>query len=195
MELLPPPPANGEVVLTAELIQCLDVTKRLLQRGLDEDVPLRFCYAEQMMTAVFRGMRLLDVPPRDRQAWLESIGRRSLAKERRRTPGEIDWNECTHLQTRVAELLLEDGQTELAKEVIVRLQSEMPARYLATAYSDVGLIRAGDRQGQRSPTAGRFQPADQPDREANNTHALDSISRRGPLQQPEGIRSQQEWEL
>ena len=141
-----PPLTNARLTLAPELVQALDAVKRLLERGVEDDVKFRFNTAEWTLVPVFRGMKLMDVPAAQRQAWLETIAARCLEKVKRGTARAIeptdDWQDCIHLQVRTAELLIEDGQMEPARRIMGRAQSEFPPAYSATAYSVSNLMRA-----------------------------------------------------
>jgi hypothetical protein len=139
--------SSATLTLTPELVQALDAAKRLLERGVEDDVKFRFDTAEWMLVPTFRGMRLVNVPVAERQAWLETIADRCLKKVKRGKARGIDpicwdWQQCIHLQVRIAELLIEDGQMNPARRIMARAQSDFPAEYASTAYSEINLMRA-----------------------------------------------------
>jgi hypothetical protein len=70
------------LVLTPEAVQDLDLVKRLLQRWIDDGAAVRSVYAAKYMTVItYRGMGRVNMPATERQAWLEEISRRCLAKD------------------------------------------------------------------------------------------------------------------
>jgi hypothetical protein len=105
----------------------------------------------------FRGMRAMDVPLAERDAWLEGMAHRCLQKAKRGRARGIgtayDWQKCLHLQIRVAELLMDDGQTEPARRILAQARSAFPAEDPGTVFGAINLIRAvaakaGDAQLQ-----------------------------------------------
>ncbi len=129
-----PPFPEAPPTMTPELVQALDAMKRLLERGVEDDVTFRFETADRILFLTARGMRSMSVPAAEREAWLETIARRCLEKAKRgqarATNACDDWRGCIALQFSVAAFLLEDGQRERAKQVIARAQSAMPRRYV-----------------------------------------------------------------
>ena len=133
------PFTDDMLTLTPEVAQAIDATKRLVERGSEDHVKLRFNVVEWMLIPAFRGMRLMKVPPAERDAWIEAISRRCFEKLMRGVSGGVDhaydwspdyaWFECGHLQVRIAELLSEDGQTERAKQIIVRTRTDILAQH------------------------------------------------------------------
>jgi hypothetical protein len=127
------PVTKATLALTPEIVQGLDAVKRLLERGIEDDVSLSYADADRMMAVAYHGMRLLDVPAVERQAWLEKIRRRCRDKIRRsvmnKTFPDIEWSDYLQLQVHCAELLLEEGEKERAKQIFAEAQSEMPASF------------------------------------------------------------------
>ena len=141
-----PPFRSGMLALTPELVQALDAAKRVLERGFEDDVKFRFDTSEWMLVPTVRGMRLMNVPAAQRQAWLTATADRCLAKVKRGRARAIDpiddWQHCIHLQARIAELLIEEGQTEAARRILDRAQSDVPPQYASSAYGAINLMRA-----------------------------------------------------
>ena len=141
-----PPFTNDMLTMTPELLKALNAAKRLLDRGVEDDVKFRFDATEWMLVPIFRGMRLVHVPTAERQAWLKTIAIRCLEKVKRGRARAIDpiwdWQHCIHLQVRIAELLIEDGQMDSAKQVLAQAQNNLPEEYASTAYSIINLMRA-----------------------------------------------------
>ena len=158
------PFTSGRLTLTPELVEALDAAKRLLERGVDDDVSFRYYMAEGMLVATFRGMRFTNMPAAQRQAWLKMIAGRCLEKVKRGKAryGDprtlvFDWQECTHLQVPVtAELLVEDGQPDAASRILARAQSDIPRVYVSGAYSLLNLMRAKVRNAHDAPLWAEF---------------------------------------
>ncbi len=129
--------SQDSFTFTPELVQGLDAVKQLVERGVEDDVKCRFSSVERMIAVTYRGMELLDVSPADRQAWLEKIYRRCSEKnERIEKSGRgcaVDWDEYARLSVRIAELFIEDGQTDKGKQIVARALATMPAKYSQSA--------------------------------------------------------------
>lgn len=139
------PVRKGTLVLTPELVEGLEAVKQLLERGLEDDVALRFDSAERMVAVTYHGMESLDVPPAERQAWLERVLRRAGEKIKRveKTSHfpDSEWNEYLRMKIRIAELFMEDGCMDRAKQIVAQVPAEMAVRYGAWS-SVTQLMRA-----------------------------------------------------
>jgi tetratricopeptide (TPR) repeat protein len=146
----PAPAEEAALTITPELAQALDAAKQLLERGIEDDVKFRYDNAQQMMRIAFRGMRLLDVPAAERQAWLEKIGGRCRDKIKRgvmdKTFPENDWYMYVALQVCRAQLLMEDGQVDAARGVLAQARSDIPAEYYSRVHGEISLIQAEVRK-------------------------------------------------
>ena len=114
----------------AQRAQGLEAVKQLVERALEDDIEVRLDMRsvrldgiKEMIVVTHRGMRLLDVPAPERQAWLEKIYRRLRDKMKKiGNTGDsagIAWFWYVPAQIRIAELCIEDGRTDRAKQVLV----------------------------------------------------------------------------
>ena len=71
----------------SEAAPCLEACKRLLERGIEDDVHLPFSEAEWLLVSACGGMRLRNVPAAEQQAWLEAVADRCLRKVKGRGLG------------------------------------------------------------------------------------------------------------
>ncbi len=129
------PIAKNAIAFTPELRQELDAVKQLLERGLDHDVKLGYDSMESMTVVIYHGMRLFANTRLDeRLKWLDTVHRRCADKiiTAEKDPNVFsrhDWLQYFRLQCRMAELLLEDGQLDRAKQIIIQAQAEFPKKY------------------------------------------------------------------
>ena len=119
------------LVLTPDRVQDLEAVKRVLERSLDDDVEVYVPAATYMAVLTYRGMKRLDVPPAERQAWLEKISHRCAEKyataQKARSPFSTTWDNYCQMQLRIAGLFIEERQIEQAKQIIAWEQRESPA--------------------------------------------------------------------
>ena len=112
------------------MAQGLDALKQLLERALADDVRFQVNHAADMIVVVHRGMRLLGVPTAQRDAWLETVYRRLCEKFKKSAKGErvpgTAWHWFVDAQIRIAELFVEDGRTDRAKQVLVQAMDTPP---------------------------------------------------------------------
>ena len=133
-ELLQPISRNA-ITITPELKQELDAVKRLLERGIDDDVQFRYDSVEPMAVIIYHGMRLFTETPLDvRLKWLDAVQSRCADKIKaaEKNPDNFtreDWLAYFRLQCRIVELFMEDGQIDRAKRAITQAQSDYPAKY------------------------------------------------------------------
>lgn len=127
------------IALAPEWLRSIDDVKRLLERGLEDDVSVRFFrfdVAATMAIITYRGMILSSVPAAEREAWLEGILRRCDERAARCFAGKhdnrigvYDWIEYANLRIRAAELSMMDGRPELAARILRRILSDAPSSF------------------------------------------------------------------